>query len=143
LLKVFKGFVKHDGEVSACALAFYLLISFIPASLIVISLLSYFFDSQDMVAFYMDHIKLQLPPFDTERLIGTIDRVLYSQRHFAFIWIPFLLWWGSFIFDIFERIIERAFRIEKSRKYWKAKLWILFSWMKTCPDLPELTPSNV
>ena len=121
-LKILKGFIKHDGEMSACALAFYLLISFIPASLVVISLLSYFFNSQDMVAFYMDHIKLQLPAFDAEILIGTIDRILYSQRHFAFIWIPFLFWWGSFIFDIFERILERAFRIEKSRKYWKAKL---------------------
>ena len=120
--RIFKGFIKHDGEISACALAFYLLISFIPASLIVISLLSYFFNSQDMVAFYMDHIKLQLPAFDTERLTGIVDRVLYSKRHFAFIWIPFLFWWGSFIFDVLERILEHAFHIEKSRKYWKAKL---------------------
>jgi membrane protein len=75
-----------------------------------------------MVTFYIDHIKLQLPTFDTERLTGIVDKLLHSKKNFAFIWLPFLFWWGSFIFDIFERIIERAFRIKESRKYWKAKL---------------------
>ena len=122
-LRMFKGFIKHDGEVSTCALAFYLLISFIPASLVIISLLSYMFDSHDMVTFYMNYIKLQLPAFlDIEKVTGIIDRVLYAKRHLAFIWIPFLFWWGSFIFDIIERIIERAFRIKESRRYWRTKL---------------------
>ena len=121
-LKIIKGFAKHDGELSTCALAFYLLISFVPASLVVISLLSFLFDSQSMLDFYADHVKLQLPTIDTERLTSIIDRLFYSNRHLAFIWIPFLFWWASFIFDIFERIVERAFRIRKNRKYWKTKL---------------------
>ncbi len=120
--KIIKAYADHDGELSTCALAFFFLISFIPASLVVISLMSYVFDSQDMVAFYMNHVKLQLPAVNIDDITRLLDRILYSKRYLAFIWVPFLFWWASFIFDIFERVLEKAFRITQGRKYWRAKL---------------------
>jgi len=118
----FRNYTDHDGELSTCALAFFLLISFIPASLVIISTLSFFFKSEQMAVFYLDHLRQQLPAIDMERIIQIIDRIIYSKRYLAAIWIPFLFWWGSLIFDIFERVLEKAFRIEESRKYWKAKI---------------------
>ncbi len=117
-----KNYTDHDGELSTCALAFFLLISFIPASLVIISMLSLFFKSDQMVTFYLDHLRQQLPSIDIERIIHIIDRIIYSKRYLALIWVPFLFWWGSLIFDIFERVLEKAFHIEESRKYWKAKI---------------------
>lgn len=119
---VFKNYGTHDGELSTCAVAFFLLISFIPASLVFISLLSFFYESDDMAAFYLNQIKNQLPSINIDELIAIIDKIVYKKRYLAFIWLPFLFWWGSLIFDIIERILEKAFRIGKSRKYWKAKI---------------------
>ena len=114
--------MDHDGELSSCAIAFFFLISFIPASLVIISLLSFFYKSGDMAALYLELIKNQLPSIDIGELITIFDRIVYKKRFLAFIWIPFLFWWGSLVFDILENALGKAFRIEESRKYWKAKI---------------------
>ena len=56
----FKSFENHDGELSTCAMAFFLLISFIPVSLVIISVLSFFYQSGDLAAnVYMLQLKNQ------------------------------------------------------------------------------------
>ena len=122
LREVMKNFGEHDGELSTCALAFFLLISFIPLSLVVISILSFFYKSDVLATFYFNQLKNQLPSINIQNFISIIDRIIYKKRHLAFIWIPFLFWWGSFVFDIIERGLEKAFRIGKSRRFWKAKI---------------------
>ncbi len=122
LRTVMKNFADHDGELSTCALAFFLLISFIPLSLVIIAIMSFFYRSDALAAFYTAQLKSQLPSIDIERFISIIDRIIYKKRYLAFIWVPFLFWWGSFVFDIIERGLEKAFRIGESRKYWKAKI---------------------
>ncbi len=121
LRTVMKNFGQHDGELSTCALAFFLLISFIPISLVVIAALSFFFKSEALAAFYITQLKNQLPSINIDRFISIIDRIIYTKRYLAFIWVPFLLWWGSFVFDIIERGLEKAFQIDESRRFWKAK----------------------
>jgi len=120
--KLIKNFGDHDGELSTCALAFYALISFIPASLVIISILSFFYKSESMANFYLNQIKSQLPSINVDDLMKIIDRIVYKKRYIAFIWVPFLFWWGSLIFDIIERILDKAFLIRESRKYWIAKI---------------------
>ena len=119
---VMKNFAMHDGELSTCALAFFLLISFIPASLVIISILSFFYDSNAIADLFFQQIQNQLPQVNIDNLITILDRIIFNKRYLAFIWIPFLFWWGSFVFDIIERGLEKAFRIEESRRYWKAKI---------------------
>lgn len=119
----FKNFEQHNGELSTCAMAFFLLISFIPVSLVIISSLSFFYLSEDLAAsVYLKQIKNLLPTIQMDRFTSSIDRVVYQKRYLALIWIPFLFWWGSLVFDIVERALEFAFRIGQSRKYWKAKI---------------------
>ena len=122
LRKVMKNFGEHDGELSTCALAFFLLISFIPLSLVIISALSFFYRSDVLASFYIGQLKNQLPSINISKFIEIIDTIIYKKRYLAFIWIPFLLWWGSFVFDIIERGLEKAFRICESRRFWKAKI---------------------
>ena len=122
LKKVIQSFNKNDGELSTCAIAFFLLISFIPASLVIISLLSFIYGSEDMAKFYLQQLQTQLPSINIDDLTNALDKIIYSQRYFAFIWIPFLFWWGSLVFDIVERVLEKAFHVENSRKFWKAKI---------------------
>jgi len=122
LRTVMRNFGEHDGELSTCSLAFFLLISFIPLSLVLIAIMSFFYKSDVLAAFYITQLKSQLPPIDIDRFISIIDKIIYKKRHLAFIWIPFLFWWGSFVFDIIERGLEKAFRIGESRRYWKAKI---------------------
>ena len=122
LRTVFKNFGEHDGELSTCALAFFLLISFIPISLVIIATMSFFYDSDSLVSFYITQLKSQLPSIDIDRFIAIIDKIIFKKRYLAFIWVPFLFWWGSFVFDIIERGLEKAFRIGESRRYWKSKL---------------------
>src|SRR5271157_4338651 len=100
LRSVMKNFGAHDGELSTCALAFFLLISFIPLSLVVISILSFFYKSDVLATFYFKQLKNQLPSINIEQFVSVIDRIIYKKRHLAFIWVPFLFWWGSFVFDI-------------------------------------------
>jgi membrane protein len=122
LRTVMRNFGEHDGELSTCALAFFLLISFIPLSLVIIAIMSFFYKSDVLAAFYFTQLKNQLPSIDIERFISIIDNIIYKKRYLAFIWLPFLFWWGSFVFDIIERGLEKAFRISESRRYWKAKI---------------------
>jgi len=122
LKKVIRNFDKNDGELSTCAIAFFLLISFIPASLVIISILSFFYGSDDMAKLYLQQLKTQLPSINIDDLVLALDKIIYSQRYLAFIWIPFLFWWGSLVFDIIERVLEKAFKVENSRKFWKAKI---------------------
>ena len=122
LRTVMKNFNDHDGELSTCALAFFLLISFIPISLVVIATMSFFSDSDSLAAFYITQLRSQLPSIDIDRFISIIDKIIFKKRYLAFIWVPFLFWWGSFVFDIIERGLEKAFRISESRRYWKAKI---------------------
>jgi membrane protein len=122
LRAVTNNFGAHDGELSTCALAFFLLISFIPLSLVIIATLSFFYRSDDLAAFYITQLKSQLPSIDIEKFISIIDKIIYKKRYLAFIWLPFLFWWGSFIFDIIERSLEKAFHIPQSRIYWQAKI---------------------
>ena len=122
LRTVMKNFNDHDGELSTCALAFFLLISFIPISLVVIATMSFFSDSDSLAAFYITQLRSQLPSIDIDRFISIIDKIIFKKRYLAFIWVPFLFWWGSFVFDIIERGLEKAFRIGESRRYWKAKI---------------------
>lgn len=122
LRTVMKNFGDHDGELSTCALAFFLLISFIPLSLVIIAVMSFFYKSDALAAFYTTQLKNQLPSIDIERFVSVIDTIIYKKRYLAFIWVPFLFWWGSFVFDIIERGLEKAFRIGESRRYWKAKI---------------------
>ncbi len=122
LKKLLKSFNEHDGELSTCALAFFALISFIPSSLVIISVLSFFYKSEHMANFYLNQLKHQLPSININELIEIIDNIVYKKRYLAFIWVPFLFWWGSLVFDIIERVLEKAFRIKESRKYWKAKI---------------------
>lgn len=123
LPRAFKSFQVHDGELSTCALAFFLLISFIPVSLVIISAMSFFYESSDLAAsIYLIQIKNQLPSINIDDFISYIDRIVYKKRYLAFVWLPFLFWWGSLVFDIVERALEIAFRIDESRKYWKAKI---------------------
>jgi membrane protein len=122
LRTVMKNFGEHDGELSTCALAFFLLISFIPLSLVIIATMSFFYDSDSLVSFYITQLKSQLPSIDIDRFIAIIDRIIFKKRYLAFIWLPFLFWWGSFVFDIIERGLEKAFRIGESRRFWKAKM---------------------
>ncbi len=123
LPRAFKSFQVHDGELSTCALAFFLLISFIPVSLVIISAMSFFYESSDLAAsIYLIQIKNQLPSINIDDFISYIDTIVYKKRYLAFVWLPFLFWWGSLVFDIVERALEIAFRIDESRKYWKAKI---------------------
>ena len=121
--RAFKNFEIHNGELSTCAMAFFLLISFIPVSLVIISSLSFFYLSEDLAASaYLKQIKNLLPTIQMDRFTSSIDRVVYQKRYLALIWVPFLFWWGSLVFDIVERALEFAFRIGQGRKYWKAKI---------------------
>ncbi len=120
--RVMKNFAEHDGELTTCSLAFFLLISFIPISLVIITFMSLFFGSNDMAAFYIGILRDRLPSIDIEDLVASIDKIVFQKRYLALIWIPFLFWWGSFVFDIIERGLEKAFSIRQSRKYWKAKI---------------------
>lgn len=123
LPRAFKNFNLHDGELSTCAIAFFLLISFIPVSLVIISILSFFFDSGSLAAStYLVQIKMLLPSIQINELITRIDKIVFQKRYLAFVWLPFLFWWGSLVFDTVERALEIAFRIERNRKYWKAKI---------------------
>ncbi len=122
LKRVFRNYMDHDGELSTCAIAFFFLISFIPASLVIISTLSFFYNSDDMARLYLNQIRSQLPSIDIHKLVVVIDRIVYKKRYLAFIWLPFLFWWGSLVFDILENALGKAFRIDENRKYWKAKI---------------------
>ncbi|NIN67255.1 MAG: YihY family inner membrane protein [Anaerolineae bacterium] len=115
--RAYKGFIQHQGTANAAAIAYYVLFSLFPLTLLLISLGSFVLNSQEaqeralvVVAGYF--------PAAVELVRTNIERVLQLRRTASLVGIVGLIWAASGVFGGLSRAINRAWDVETPRPAW-------------------------
>lgn len=106
----------------AAAIAYYMVFSLVPLALIVVSLLGFFLDRQDIVDFVFDQVPLEKTPevrSDVDRLVG---RALDFSWAGLSIGALTLVWSASGVFGGVRRGLNAARQENPRRPYWQGKL---------------------
>ncbi len=113
----YKGFIEHQGTANAAAIAYYVLFSLFPLTLLLISLGSFVLNSQEaqeralaVVAGYF--------PAAVELVRTNIQRVLQLRGTASVVGIVGLVWSASGVFGGLSRAINRAWDVETPRPAW-------------------------
>lgn len=115
--RAYKGFTEHQGTANSAAIAYYVLFSLFPLTLLLISLGSFVLNSQEaqeralvVVAGYF--------PAAVELVRTNIERVLQLRRTASVVGIVGLIWSASGLFGGLSRAINRAWDVETPRPAW-------------------------
>ena len=106
----------------AAAIAYYAVFSFVPLALIVVSILGFVLDRDDIAEFIFDQLPLEQTPEvrqDVDRLVG---RALDFSWASLSIGALTLVWSASGVFGGVRRGLHAASRTEQDRPYWQSKL---------------------
>ena len=128
IVNIVKQFYQNNGFVLAGALSFFTLLSIIPLTILITSLMGWFLPEQFvqvMFESYRNFVPLQMQSgVDTSLLAVKKLKLGFSlSRLFQSLFSTFfLIWLGSLIFDIIERILSVTFKVQRLRHFWKSKL---------------------
>jgi membrane protein len=115
--RTYKGFLAHQGNANAAAIAYYTLFSVFPLTLFLISLGSFVLDSQQAQEAALSALGTYLP-FATELVQRNIERVLELRGTASVVGIVGFVWAASGVFGSLSRAINRAWDLERPRPAW-------------------------
>jgi membrane protein len=115
--RTYKGFLTHQGNANAAAIAYYTLFSVFPLTLLLISLGSFVLDSQHAQQAALTAVGTYLP-FATELVQRNIERVLELRGTASVIGIVGFVWAASGVFGSLSRAINLAWDLERPRPAW-------------------------
>ncbi len=124
---IIEQFFANNGLVLAGALSFFTLISSIPLVFLIVSLVRWFLPES-----YLPILLEIMQNFVPEQMRGEVNQgvpvILNLKLGFSFtllfqslVSIGFLIWLGSLIFEIIEKILEVTFHVKSSRSFWRSK----------------------
>ncbi len=115
--RAFKGFISHQGNANAAAIAYYTLFSVFPLTLLLISLGSFVLDSQQAQDAALTAVGTYLP-FATELVQRNIERVLQLRGTASVIGAIGFVWAASGVFGSLSRAINLAWDLQRPRPAW-------------------------
>jgi membrane protein len=115
--RAFKGFLSHQGNANAAAIAYYTLFSVFPLTLLLISLGSFVLDSQQAQQAALTAVGAYLP-FATELVQKNIERVLQMRGTASVIGVVGFVWAASGVFGSLSRAINLAWDLRRPRPAW-------------------------
>lgn len=115
--RTYKGFLAHQGNANAAAIAYYTLFSVFPLTLLLISLGSFVLDSQQAQEAALTAVGTYLP-FATELVQRNIERVLQLRGTASVIGVVGFVWAASGVFGSLSRAINLAWDLERPRPAW-------------------------
>jgi membrane protein len=115
--RTYKGFLTHQGNANAAAIAYYTLFSVFPLTLLLISLGSFVLDSQQAQEAALTAVGTYLP-FATELVQRNIERVLELRGTASVIGIVGFVWAASGVFGSLSRAINLAWDLQRPRPAW-------------------------
>ena len=115
--RTYKGFLEHQGNANAAAIAYYTLFSVFPLTLLLISLGSLVLDSEQAQQAALSVVGHYLPTA-VEFVQQNIQRVLQLRRTIGVIGVLGFVWAASGIFGSLSRAINRAWDLEQPRPAW-------------------------
>jgi len=115
--RAYKGFLTHQGNANAAAIAYYTLFSIFPLTLLLISLGSFVLDSQQAQQAALNAVGTYLP-FATELVQRNIERVLQLRGTASVIGVVGFIWAASGVFGSLSRAVNLAWDLERPRPAW-------------------------
>jgi membrane protein len=115
--RTYKGFLAHQGNANAAAIAYYTLFSVFPLTLLLISLGSFVLNSQQAQEAALTAVGAYLP-FATELVQRNIERVLELRGTASVIGVVGFVWAASGVFGSLSRAINLAWDLERPRPAW-------------------------
>lgn len=115
--RAYKGFLIHQGNANAAAIAYYTLFSIFPLTLLLISLGSFVLNSQQAQEAALNAVGTYLP-FATELVQRNIERVLQLRGTASVIGVVGFIWAASGVFGSLSRAVNLAWELERPRPAW-------------------------
>jgi len=115
--RTYKGFVNHQGNANAAAIAYYTLFSVFPLTLLLVSLGSFVLNSEQAREAAIAAVGTYLPAA-VELVQRNIERVLQLRGTASVIGLIGFIWAASGVFGSLSRAINRAWDLERPRPAW-------------------------
>jgi membrane protein len=115
--RAYKGFLNHQGNANAAAIAYYTLFSVFPLTLLLISLGSFVLNSEQAQEAALNAVGTYLP-FATELVQRNIERVLQLRGTASVIGLVGFIWAASGVFGSLSRGINLAWDLQRRRPAW-------------------------
>ena len=117
LERTYKGFLEHQGSANAAAIAYYTLFSLFPLTLLLISLGSFFLDSEQAQEAALAVVRVYMPTA-VDLVRNNIRRVLELRGTVGAISVLAFVWSASGVFGGLSRAINRTWDVERPRPVW-------------------------
>lgn len=113
----YKGFLQHQGNANAAAIAYYTLFSVFPLTLLLISMGSFVLNSQQAQQAALAVVGTYLP-IAVDLVQRNIERVLELRGTASVVGVLGFIWAASGVFGSLSRAINRAWDLERPRPAW-------------------------
>jgi membrane protein len=115
--RTYKGFLEHQGNANAAAIAYYTLFSIFPLTLLLISVGSFFFNSEQAQEAALAIVRAYMPTA-VEFVQLNIQQVLQLRGPIGTIGVLAFVWSASGVFGGLSRAINTAWDVERPRPAW-------------------------
>jgi membrane protein len=119
--RTYKGFISHQGNANAAAIAYYTLFSVFPLSLLLVSLGSFVLNSEQAREAAIAAVGTYLPAA-VELVQKNIDRVLQLRGTASVIGFIGFIWAASGVFGSLSRAINKSWDLERPRPAWAERV---------------------
>jgi membrane protein len=119
--RTYKGFINHQGNANAAAIAYYTLFSVFPLTLLLVSLGSFVLNSEQAREAAIAAVGTYLPAA-VELVQRNIERVLQLRGTASVIGLIGFIWAASGVFGSLSRAINRAWDLERPRPAWAERV---------------------
>jgi len=119
--------MENNGLVLSGALSFFTLISVIPLTTLLITIVGWTMPIESvelLLANFETMVPVQMKAEILKNLqvISKLDLSFSFQKLiFSLLILTFLFWWGSLIFEIVEKSLSIIFHVKKERTFWQSK----------------------
>jgi membrane protein len=115
--RTYKRFLEHQGNANAAAIAYYTLFSIFPLTLLLISVGSFFLNSEQAqeAALAIVHV---YTPTAVDFVQRNIEQVLELRGTIGVLSVAAFIWSSSGVFGSLSRAINRAWDVEQPRPAW-------------------------
>lgn len=115
--RTYKGFLEHQGNANAAAIAYYTLFSIFPLTLLLISLGSFYLNSEQAQQAALAAVRVYMPTA-VEFVQRNIERVLELRGTIGIIGVLAFIWSASGVFGGLSRAINTAWDMDRPRPAW-------------------------
>jgi len=116
-----KGFSDDECPAGAAALSYYALFSLFPLAVLLIAIGSFFFETGEARGQVLALLHRNFPG-SSDLIVRNVDEVLRVRGPVGLLALLGLLWSGSGVFSTLDDAINKAWKVNRKRPFWRGRL---------------------